>query len=106
MDGKRPKRIEIIKIVIRCIFKRCHIRKEAVRVAALVLSLILIFTGASGIVYPSLRQEDNRTQSSAEGDATSGAAVEADSDSPAVSEGGKTPAKIDELKIKVLTASS
>ncbi|MBO6108766.1 MAG: hypothetical protein J6P16_05110 [Eubacterium sp.] len=57
------------------VYGRVAISRETRRFAALVVSVIMIFVSVTGIIYPSIREEDYVTRSLAEGEAVSGAAL-------------------------------
>ncbi|HAK58417.1 MAG TPA: hypothetical protein DCP06_05500 [Lachnospiraceae bacterium] len=73
MDGKERERIHNL---IKRIRSYLYVHQRAARIASLVMSLVLIFTSVSGLVYPSIKNEDYATGSRASGEVASGEAVD------------------------------
>lgn len=73
MDSKERERIHNL---IKRIRSYLYVHQRAARIASLVMSLVLIFTSVSGLVYPSIKNEDYATGSRASGEVASGEAVD------------------------------
>ncbi|MBO4396707.1 MAG: hypothetical protein J5819_10235 [Eubacterium sp.] len=56
--------------------KRCRVSRETARVAALLFSVILIFTSVTGIIYPAIQGRGGISMSMVDSDAASGEAAD------------------------------